>query len=247
MITAQEKQRFETLCEADLPAERQGIGQYQEKSLHRICKRFVTCEDREESYEVKVGPYVADVMEFGHITEIQCGPFRPLREKLAFYRDEGYSVTVLHPVLADFTVLRADRETGEILRKRRFRTYERPIDVLPLLYDLRDLLAKQEFTLCLLLIRAEEFRYSERVRYRKSGAYEAELFPRELLEILTFEKKEDYRLLLPQGLPNTFSATEFGTLAKLKGRRLYSALNVLTQLGILLRTKEGRSYRYQMI
>lgn len=248
MISPEEKARFAALCEEDASASakaREGIGIYNEKSLHRICKRFFAKGEKEEIFEVKVGPFIVDLLEDGQITEVQGASFRPLREKLDYYHKEGYSVTVAHPVLADLTLLRADRETGEILRQHRYRSYERPVDVLPLLYDLRECLAKETFTLCLVLIRAEEFRYSERMRYRKKGAYESELFARELMDLLTFRTREDYRIFLPEGLPETFSATEFGKLTRLKGRRIYSALNTLVAIGLLTREKEeGTSHRF---
>lgn len=250
MISQTEKNRFAVLCAADAaasPSEAVGIGVYNEKSLHRIFKRFfATCEG-EGSFEVKVGPFVADLLEGDCVTEIQCGPFRPLREKLAYYEAEGYRVTVVHPILADLTILRMDRESGELLRQRHFRAYERPMDVLPLLYDIGERLASGKVTLCLPLLRAEEFRYSERVRYRKSGAYESELFARELLDLLIFRTKEDYRALLPEDLPTKFAAAEFGRLTRLKGRKLYSALNGLIALGLLRRDKEGRGYRYTLL
>ena len=93
------------------------------------------------------------------------------------------------------------------------------------------------------MLRADEMRYSERVRYRKSGAYDAELFPRELLGELVLRSAEDYRRFLPEGLSD-FTAAEYASFSKLRGRKLYSALNTLCAVGVLRKEQEGKKYRY---
>ena len=75
---------------------REAIGTYMEKQMHVALKRYATTD--ESRYEVKIGPYIADVCEKDRITEIQTGGFYPLREKIAYYLNETeYHVTILHP------------------------------------------------------------------------------------------------------------------------------------------------------
>ena len=83
------------------------------------------------------------------------------------------------------------------------------------------------------------------MRYRKKGAYDSELFPICLIEALTLEKLEDYAALLPRELcVDSFSAADVAKLLPLKGRALYSALNTLSAIGVLKRTKDGRAVRF---
>ena len=80
------RERFSAICEEErlLPCEKpQGIGVYNEKSLHRVLKRLI-CED-ESAYEIPVGRFVADVLCDGHITEIQTRQLDRLLPKLKYY------------------------------------------------------------------------------------------------------------------------------------------------------------------
>ena len=239
-------ERFGALCEREAERADATAGErfelYAEKRLHRILKDFVS-EDR-GTQEISVGKYTADVLVGDEITEIQTRSLRPLLAKLRYYLSETeHRVTVLHPILAEKTLLRADRDTGEILSVKKSPKKGRVMDGLVELYWLSSLLPNERLTVRLLLLRADEVRYSERVRYRKSGAYDAELFPRELLGELTLRSREDYRIFLPEDCLD-FTAAEYAKLSKLRGRRVYSALNTLCAVGLLRREQEGKKYRY---
>ena len=136
------KERFAALCEEEnnrLPPEGSGIGTYREKSLHRILKRWVC--DREDCWEIPIGSYIADVVDGVSLTEIQTGSLRPLLPKLRYYLTETeYTVTVLHPVIAEKMIYRMDPETGELLRKRRSGAHGRVEDALAELRWLSELL-----------------------------------------------------------------------------------------------------------
>ena len=135
-----------------------------------------------------------------------------------------------------------DRETGEILRHRRVFQGGRMLDGAVRLYPIAELLREPRLRVILVRLEAEEYRYSERVRYRREGAFESELFPRCLVETILLNSPEDYRVLLPK--EESFCASDYGAWSKLKKRDLYSALNLFCALGILRREAEGRKYRY---
>ena len=113
---SEEQKRFISLCAEDesaLPPESIGLGTYNEKRIHRILKKFV-CDD-ENCHEVKLGRYVADVLESNRITEIQTAGFTSLNAKIRFYLENtDYNVTVIHPMIAEKTIIRADKESGEL-------------------------------------------------------------------------------------------------------------------------------------
>lgn len=239
-----EKERFALLCEEEAQksaSQGEGIGTYAEKRLHRILKRWV-CDDA-SCYEVSVGRYIADVLTEDGIFEIQTGSFRPMVPKLRSYLEQtDFHVTLIHPVFSRKNLIRVDRESGEILRRRKSPRGERVSDALPSLYDVGEFLTHPRVSVILLCVEADEFRYSERIRYRRAGAYDADLFPRALCEEKHLDRAEDYRVFLPN--ETSFTASEYGACFGLKGRKLYSALNLLCKIGILRRESEAKRYRY---
>lgn len=242
-MTEAEKHRFDAICAEEAYAEgaRESIGTYGEKRLHRILKRFYANEAGET--EASVGSYVADVLRDTEIVEIQTGSFYPLLPKLTYYLNETpYRVTVVHPILAEHRILRMDRETGELLRARRSSRTARPTDLLPELYWIRKLVPNDRLTIRLLSVSAEELRYSERMRHRREGAYDSEIFPRAAIEERVFTRLEDYRSLLPE--VDSFSVAEYERLTRLTRRPADRALRFLCEKDLLTRTQEGRKYIY---
>ncbi|MBQ9085948.1 MAG: hypothetical protein IJY47_02040 [Clostridia bacterium] len=248
-MTQREQESFRQICEEEknAPACSAGvrIGTYGEKRLHRVLKKWI-CSD-ETYHERPVGRYIADLLVGDEILEIQTGSLHPLREKLKGYLETtDYRITVIYPMFAEKRLVRMDRETGEVLSVRRSPKRAQWRDALPELFWIREVLESPRVTIRLLLLSGEERRYSERMRYRREGAYDSELFPEELLDELTISVPSDYRMFLPSGL-TSFTAPEYGAFSKQKGRDLYSSLNLLCSLGLLRREAEGRRYRYTVV
>ena len=244
--------RFAALCKeyVRLAAMRdsEGIGTYNEKPLHKILKRTVA--DDEACLEVKVGTYVADLREKGRITEIQTGSFYPLAPKLAYFLGTtDDAVTVIHPITEELTIIRVDPEMGEVLRRVKSPKKGRVRDILPELWYLRDSFPHERLTVVVPLLRAEEYRYSERMRYRKKGAYDAQFLPIEVLAWVEISTLADIVALLPEVLrdENGFTAEQFGKAMGLpKGRRRAVALLFLCEKEICTRVKKGKAYLYRL-
>ena len=241
-----DRERFEALCAKEAECADATAGErfelYAEKRLHRILKNFIS--EEEGPQEVAVGKYTADLLVGNEITEIQTRSLRPLLPKLTYYLEQtDKRITLVHPILAEKTLIRADRDTGEVVFCKKSPKKGRAADGLAELYWLSSLLPNERLTVRLLLLRADEVRYSERVRYRKSGAYDSELFPRELLDEVVLRSREDYLIFLPEGVAD-FTAAEYAKWSRLRGRNLYSALNTLCAIGLLRKQQEGKKYRY---
>ena len=249
-MTQEDIQRFAELCRQDRAlCENDGdsIGTYNEKRLHRIFKRYIT-EDA-DCYEKRVGRYVADVLCDGTFTEIQTGSFRSLTSKVAAYIESGEgSVCVLYPVICEKTLIRADKDTGEIIRTSRSPKRGSAADVLGQMYYLRDLVGEPRFCVRVMGVNAEEYRFSEAQRYRKEGRYDNDLRPTELVFEQILRTTSDYRALLPQALVGVeFTVTEFSSATRIKNRKAYSALNFLTYIGVLQKRMENRKSFYKII
>ena len=239
---------FSELCLADRAmygSDADNIGTYNEKRFHRIFKRFV-CEDA-ECYEVKVGKYVADVLCDGHITEIQTKRFSSLTKKLEYYLENtDYTVSVVKPLIVKKRIIRADRVTGEVRRDRLSPKKEGYAEALHELYGIRELLANKRLRVHLVFVEAEEYRYSERVRFRKSGAYENDLFPVRMTDEVVLCGADDYARFLPDPLKDgEFCAKDYSALTGIRGRAAYSALGVLCSLGFLEKETRGRAYVFK--
>ncbi len=243
-------QKFASLCEHDrIMHQNDGdsIGTYNEKRLHRVLKRYIT-EDA-ECYEVRLGNYVADVVYGGQIIEIQTGSFRSLRSKIKYYLEQtDFNVCIIKPIIAEKMLIRADKETGEINSVKRSPKREREIEAAAQMFYLSEHVTDNRFEICFAHVRAEEYRFSEAVRYRKSGRYDNDLRPVELLDMTFLCGKEDYYRFIPQELfDGEFDAAEYSALTKLNRRELYGMLNLHCRIGVLQMRAEGRKHIYSVV
>lgn len=244
-----ERELFAQLCRDDLylhGADGDSIGTYNEKRLHRILKRLV-CDDA-SCYEVKIGRYVADALCGSDIFEIQTGSFRSLSDKVRFYLDNtDYKITVIHPIICEKQLIRADRDTGEVIRRSRSPKRERSSDILPQLYFLRECVPNERLCVKILHVKAEEYRFSEAQRYRKKGKYDNDLRPTELVGETVLRTLDDVRALIPESLcEKNFSAADFERETKICGRNRYYALTAMCELGILVKKAEGKRSFYSL-
>lgn len=249
-MTEADRIRFKLIAHEVLMQERveNGIGTLGEKRLHKILKRFL--EENEENHEVKVGTYFADILSGNMITEIQTGSFRPLREKITYYLENTpYDITVVRPLPYVKTVCTVERESGELLSRKKSPRRTRPRDVLRDWYYLAEFLSNPRFTLRFLLLEEDEYRMTKK-KTRRWGK-ESELYeriPTALLDEELYEYQSDYLKFLPEDMPAEFTAAEYGKRAKLHGYAIYSALKLLEAVGLVEKgEKQGRSYIYRLL
>lgn len=249
-MTEADRIRFKLIAHEVLMQERveNGIGTLGEKRLHKILKRFL--EENEENHEVKVGTYFADILSGNMITEIQTGSFRPLREKIAYYLENTpYDITVVRPLPYVKTVCMVERESGELLSRKKSPRRTRPRDILRDWYYLAEFLSNPRFALRFLLLEEDEYRMTKK-KTRRWGK-ESELYeriPTALLDEELYEYQSDYLKFLPEDMPAEFSAAEYGKRAKLHGYAIYSALKLLEAVGLVEKgEKKGRSYIYRLL
>ena len=255
MMSDKDISLFESICQEDRASGGDGeLCTYNEKRLHRAVKRFVFESAREnivlgeqDGYETRIGRSVADILLGGVIYEIQTGSVRPLAKKLKYYLDNtDYTVVVVIPLKKDTDILRVERDSGELIRKKRSPKHERVKDRLCDLIYISEAVASGRVRLRFLEIFGEEQRYSERVRGRKSGAFDAEYFPLRLESASEYVSPSDFIEFIPQSLQekDSFSAAEYGAGSRLSGRRLYNTLNFFCGIGILAREKRDGKYEY---
>lgn len=263
MIDKSEKLRFDSICRAVAAEGLEGsvIGTMSEKRMHKTLKRYI-CPD-ESFHEARIKPsgeaffsgkesgrggYIADICVDGDIFEIQTGGFYPLKDKIGFYlKNTDFTVTVVHPLIAEKWSIWVDPETGETTPRRRSPKKERPTDLLPELFWLVDYLANDRLRFCFPVIEAEEYRILDGYgRDKKKRATRYERMPVSLIDEIDIGGS-DLQSLLPEGLAREFTAAEFNKATGLRGRRAYYALKLLCLVGIAEKgEKVGRSYVYKL-
>lgn len=222
-----------------------GIGTLGEKTLHAVLKAAFAPDESKQ--EVKIGRFYADIADGDRIIEIQTRNFNALRGKLSFFL-EKYTVTVVYPIAKVKWLIWTDPETGEASKPRKSPKTGRAGEVFFELYKIKPLLTHPNFRLCLVLLELTEYRNLDGWSHdRKKGSSRLERIPERLIEMISIERKEAYIKLIPQGLPEHFTAKEFGKAGGLSPRCAQLALNVLRAVGTVRQTgKRGNAFVYEV-
>lgn len=220
-----------------------GIGTLSEKTLHAVLKRYY--EPDEGGREIKIGSYVADIVGENGIIEIQTQGFDKLRNKLAAFLEVS-RVTVVYPIAQVKWLCWIDGETGTVTNKRKSPKTGTVFDAFFELYKIKPLLKHPNLSLCVVLLETEEYRRLDGwSKDKKKGSSRYERIPVDLLAEIPIANTNDYTALLPESLPETFTARDFAKAAKIRPRSAQTALNVLHFVGTVKRTgRQGKSYIY---
>lgn len=239
-------ENFANALSAALERERggRGVGTLGEKTLHAVLKSYfepdVTC------HEIKVGGFVADIINDGGVIEIQTRSFDRLRKKLAKFL-ELVPVTVVCPVVREKQIIWLDPETGETSDRRKSPKTGKYPDALREICRIHDFLGHENLTLCILLLDVEEYRMLDGWdKQKKKGSTRYERIPVSLVEELYLKEKGDYAALIPPSLPRTFTAADFRRAVRFGGMSASFALKLLCELGLCEKTgQRGRAYIYE--
>ena len=229
-----------------------GIGRLGEKQMHAAIKRFI-CPD-EAKHEVlidgsegciplqadseqpkpKKRRFVADVLDGNTIYEIQTGGFSPLRDKIAWILENTtYNVMVIHPVAETKWVSTINSKTGNIENRKKSPQKGRVEDIASELYFFRDFITSPRFSLVILMMEGEQYKKNMQTDGRKRPRYRKyELIPISLLRAYIFKEPEDYKLFLPDSLPNPFCVKNYSEKTKIRGMDAYSIVKTLVHLGL---------------
>jgi len=230
----------------DERAHNKGIGTLREKALHAVLKQYL--EPFEDSHEVKIGSYVADIVGENGIVEIQTRGFNQLRKKLSTFLEVA-SVTVVYPIVHTKWLVWIDPETGEATNKRKSPKRGTVYDAFYELYKIKMLLNHPNLRLHLILVDMEEYRHLNGWSHdRKRGSSRYERIPIALVEEMIIGASEDYHKLIPPGLPKQFTSRDYGQASSLSMNGSQTALNVLHHMEAARRVgKQGKLYLYETV
>ena len=222
-----------------------GIGTLGEKSVHNVLKYYF--EPFEGNHETHIGGFVADIVGEDGIIEIQTGSFQRLREKLTAFL-EATRVTVVYPIPNERWLLWIDKESGELISRRKCRSRANVYSCFEELYRIKQHITHEGFTFCLVLLDLEELKYRDgRGKSRKIHATKVDRIPVDIADEIYFREPADYLFFIPAGLAEEFTAKDFAASAGINDNLARLTLNLLTHLGVTEHFgKTGNSFLYRI-
>lgn len=239
-----------------------GIGTLAEKQMHAVIKKFI-CDD-ETKHEVKIQgshgyigstnetknrKFVADVLDGDTIYEIQTGSFRPLAEKIKWILDNTtYNIVLIHPIPETLYVSYIN-EDGSITARKRSTASKKIPSILSEIYYLHEIISNERLRIIGLMIEADSYKTRKISKNRKRAKTKKyELIPVSLKSAYVFASPDDYKMFLPDSLPEIFTTAMFSKATKIRGIDAYSAVKVLCSLGIIEECGTiGRARAYKSI
>lgn len=226
-----------------LQRQRQGIGTYQEKTVHAVFKHYYAPDV--EMHEIPIGNFVADIYTGDEIIEIQTSQLNRMRDKLACFLAQ-YPVTVVHPIPYRKWLRWIDEETGECSSRHKSPVTGSVYRAFGELYKIKEYLRHENLRLCFPLVDMEEYRLLNGWSLdKKRGSERYDRIPVALAEEVWIRCREDYRQLVPCELEEPFTSGDFGKAARLRQKDAGVVLNILLHVDTVIRTgKKGHSYTY---
>lgn len=255
LLREDELQKRLLLWRKDAESGKNGIGEQGEKTLHAMLKAAYAPDPANR--EVKIGAFVADVYDGEEIVEIQTANFRNLRKKLPALLDIA-PVRLVYPLPGRRYLSWVEPETGEMTPPRNCGRRTKPIAALHELYAVKEWLLDPRLSVELQFYDLDEYRlrcgYS---RDGKKGSRRMERFPRQLRERILLSSPADYAALLPANFreklpdPDRFTAADLSKALAVRGRKVYSVLHVMEEVGVFARLPEeeqsGRAGEWRLL
>lgn len=236
------QQRFERACLKVLSnlKKQSGIGTLAEKSVHAVLKAYY--EPYEDSCEIRIGSYVADIVGEDGIIEIQTRQFSRLTEKLKEYLPLCH-VTIVYPILSEKWIATIDSKTGAVLSRRKSPLHGNLWNLLEELCGIKEFLGNPSLSFRTVLLEAEELRTAGTKRQK---GRKIDLIPLRLLEEHDFNYPMDFSKILPSSLPSNFTSRILAETERIPLSMAQTGLYLLNRLGCVKRIgKQGKSYLYQ--
>jgi len=219
------------------------IGTLKEKTLHSILKNYM--EPDTSKQEIRIDRFYVDIFNEQGIIEIQTQSFQNLRRKLEVLLDK-YVVTVVYPITYEKYLYWINTETGEISNKRKSPSKGSFYKSFFELYKIKQYLNHHNLRIHLMLINMEEYRLLNGwSKNKKKGSSRHDRIPCALVDECILSCPDDYLLLVPDSLGETFTVKEYMSASKLTSRVASLAINVLQEVNAVERVgKQGRAYVY---
>ena len=228
-----------------MPATRPGIGELNERSLHRALKERYAAGGG--SMEQAVDGFVADVLIGERIVEVHTGPFSPLRRKLPRLL-ERFAVTLVYPIALDRYIVRVPDDPCAPTTRRKSPKHDTVFMAFGALVGIPALLQHPNLTLDIVMTVEEVVRASAapgRRRRRRDWIS----VDRRLIDVArthTIGDMADLFAMLDADLPPRFTTAHLAAAMKSSRRLGQQAAFCLREAGVAeICGKEGNALVYQ--
>ena len=224
-----------------------GINTYNESPLHSAIKAYVAQPG--DLFEVDVDGYIIDVKRSEMLIEVQTRSFTKIRAKLRKLT-QNYAVWLIYPIALERWIVKPvnPERPGSKPTRRKSPKRGKPLDIFSELVSFPTLVNQSNFSIEVLYTREEEIRrWAGKNAWRRKGWA---IDYRNLLEVVEsqlFTSAIDFRALLPDSLPGTFTVSDLVEASKCPLRLAQQAVYCLKNMGVIDHIgKKGRAYLYQM-
>lgn len=221
------------------------IGLLNEKPLHASLKQWYARPG--DRFEVAVDGFVIDIVRDDLLIEIQTRNFASINSKLCKLT-RSYEVRLVYPVVQEKWIVRSTNDDGGVVVRRKSPKRGRLEDLFWELVSIPQLLCNPNFSLEVLLIRAEEMRRYEgkRKRWRTKGWV---IEGRRLLDVMDrhlFGKSADWLAFVPDGL-QSFTTKDLAVVCDTRRELAQKMAYCLRQSRMIeLIGKQGRNNLYRV-
>lgn len=221
------------------------IGLLNEKPLHASLKQWYARPG--DRFEVAVDGFVIDIVRDDLLIEIQTRNFASINSKLCKLT-RSYEVRLVYPVVQEKWIVRSTTDDGGVVVRRKSPKRGRLEDLFWELVSIPQLLCNPNFSLEVLLIRAEEMRRYEgkRKRWRTKGWV---IEGRRLLDVMDrhlFGKSADWLAFVPDGL-TSFTTKDLAVVSDTRRELAQKMAYCLRQSRMIeLIGKQGRNNLYRV-
>jgi hypothetical protein len=222
------------------------IGTLSEKSIHSYIKSLL--EKDNKYHEVRVGNYIADILHGNNVVEIQTQQFEKLLNKLDYYTQNSYNITVVYPLIHRKTINWIDPYSMEVVEQRKSSYIGVIQDVFPELYWIIDYIVREEIKFKIILLDVNEYKYLDgRGQNQKIKATKIDKVPTKIIEEIDFCSVSDLNKFIPETLENTWTLEQFRKETHSRSKYIGSGLKMLREVGVInVVGKKGRAYLYSV-
>ncbi len=209
-----------------------------ENSLHSAIKELYALPN--DRFEVGIDGFIIDILRGDLLIEVQTKSFRAIKRKLSSLV-ESHQVRLVYPI-PERKWIATISESGELVTRRRSPRKGRLVDLFYELVSIPDLIARENFSLEVLMIEEEEIRCSDgKGSWRRRGV---SIKDRRLIDVtdrVLFRNETDFLRFLPRDLKKPFTnrglAEQTGGSINLTRKMTYC----LRKMGAITRVgKNGR-------
>lgn len=220
--------------------EKNGINTFREGSLHLALKAWYARPG--DRLEVDVEGCVVDLVRDDLLIEIQTGSFAALKPKLARLLP-AYRVRIVHPIAAERWIVKLDAAGRSVVSRRRSPARGHVTHLFRHLIYLGDFMAHPNLSYEALLVRDEEIRRDDgRGSWRRKGWSIQDRRLLDVLDTVRLETAADFRGLLPDDLPQTFTTADLASGLKQRraiAQKMAYCLRHMALIEVVERQRDG--------